>query len=92
MERSGLFIPVTRVDCAFRRRSSYDDPIRVRTRMTALGGRGCTFSYEVLNPGGDLLAEGATEHVFTNVKGRPARAAAEVVAALRRFRDEEAGT
>ena len=26
MERAGIFIPVTRVECAFRRRSSYDDP------------------------------------------------------------------
>jgi acyl-CoA thioester hydrolase len=86
MERSGIFIPVTRVECAFRRQSSYDDPIRVQTRMTALGGRGCTFAYEVVNPEGDLLAEGSTAHVFTNIEGRPARAGAEVVEVLRRFR------
>jgi acyl-CoA thioester hydrolase len=62
MERSGIFIPVTRVECA----------------------------YEIVNPDGELLAEGSTDHIFTNVEGRPARAAPEVVAALRRFRDEEA--
>ena len=92
MERDGIFIPVTRVECAFRHQSSYDDPIRVRTRMTALGGRGCTFAYEIVNPGGDLLAEGETEHIFTNAEGRPARAAAELVAVLRRFREGEAGS
>jgi acyl-CoA thioester hydrolase len=86
MERSGLFIPVTRVECAFRRRSSYDDPIRVLTRMTEVGGRGCTFGYEVLNPGADLLAEGATHHVFANAAGRPERASADVVGILERFR------
>ena len=90
LERSGIFIPVTRVECAFRRKSSYDDPIRVRTRMTQLGGRGCRFDYEIVNPEGELLAEGATEHIFTNAQGRPARAAAGVVAGLARFREEEA--
>jgi len=92
MERDGIYIPVTRVECAFRRQSSYDDPIRVVSRMTDLSGRGCTFAYEIVNPGGDLLAEGATEHIFTNAEGRPARAAAELVAVLRRFRDGEAGS
>ena len=86
MERSGLFIPVTRVECVFRRRSSYDDSVRVLTRMAELGGRGCTFGYEVRNPGGDLLAEGATHHVFTNAAGKPARASADVVGVLERFR------
>ena len=92
MERDGIFIPVTRVECAFRRQSSYDDPIRVVSRMTDLSGRGCTFAYEVVNPAGDLLAEGETAHIFTNAEGRPARAAAELVAVLRRFREGEAGS
>ena len=90
LERSGLFIPVTRAECAFRRRSSYDDPIRVLTRMSELGGRGCTFAYEVLNPAGDLLAEGATRHVFTDAAGKPTRGSATVVATLERFRASEA--
>jgi acyl-CoA thioester hydrolase len=92
MERSGLFIPVTRAECAFRRRSSYDDPIRVLTRMTELGARGCRFDYEVRNTGEELLAEGATQHVFTNAAGRPARAPGDVVAILESFRtDREPG-
>ncbi len=92
MERSGLYIPVTRVECAFRRRSSYDDPIRVVTRMAELGGRGCTFAYEVRNPAGDLLADGATRHVFTDAAGRPTRGAAEVLSGLARFRESEGST
>ena len=86
MERSGLFIPVTRAECSFRRRSSYDDPIRVVTRMSELSRRGCTFSYEVRNPAGDLLAEGATRHVFTDGAGRPSRGSESVVSALGGFR------
>ena len=86
MERSGLLIPVTRAECVFRRRSSYDDPIRVRTRMTELAGRGCRFAYEVVNPAGERLADGATSHVFTDPSGRPRRAPEEVLARLGNFR------
>ncbi|MEP6993609.1 MAG: thioesterase family protein [Acidobacteriota bacterium] len=86
MEKSGLFIPVTRVDCAFRRRSSYDDPIQVFTRMAELASRGCTFAYEIRNPEGELLADGATRHVFTDSQGRPRRGSEEVLRGLERFR------
>jgi acyl-CoA thioester hydrolase len=86
MERSGLLIPVTRVECTFRRRSSYDDPIRVETRMTELGGRGCRFGYEVLDPAGALLANGATSHVFTDAEGKPRRADKETLETLETFR------
>ncbi len=86
MERAGLFIPVTRVAAAFRRRSTYDDAIRVITRMARLGGRGCEFVYEVVGPDGDLLADGSTAHVFTDADGRPTRAPAAIVEALERFR------
>ena len=86
MERSGLFIPVTRVACAFRRRSSYDDPIRVVTRMTELSSRGCVFAYEVRSPAGDVLAEGSTRHVFMDASGRPRRAAEPLLRGLEAFR------
>ena len=86
MERAGLFIPVTRVDAAFRRRSSYDDAIRVVTAMAELSGRGCAFAYRVESPGGDLLADGGTRHVFTDAAGRPIRAPKDLVALLEAFR------
>jgi len=54
--------------------------------MTELGGRGCAFGYEVRDPGGVLLAEGATHHVFTDTAGRPRRAGADVLTTLGRFR------
>ena len=86
LERSGLFIPVTRVEGAFRRRSSYDDPIAIFTRMAELSGRGCGFSYEIRNPDGELLTDGWTRHVFADAAGRPRRASPEVVGVLERFR------
>ncbi len=87
MEKNGLFIPVTRVEASFRRRSSYDDPIRVITRMGTLSPRGCVFEYEIRDPEGQLLAEGSTHHVFTDPSGKPRRADPEVIAALQRYRE-----
>jgi acyl-CoA thioester hydrolase len=91
MEKGGLFIPVTRVEASFRRRSRYDDPIRVVTRMAELSGRGCVFGYEIRNPEDLLLAEGSTHHVFTDPGGRARRADPEVIAVLERFRGSEGG-
>jgi acyl-CoA thioester hydrolase len=88
MEKSGLFIPVTRVEASFRRRSSYDDPIRVITRMETLSPRGCVFQYEIRDPAGQLLAEGSTHHVFTDTSGRPRRADPALVATLQKYREE----
>jgi acyl-CoA thioester hydrolase len=88
MERAGLFIPVTRVEASFRRRSTYDDAIRVETRMAELSSRGCTFAYSVMGAAGDLLADGSTRHVFTDPSGRPRRSPAPILAVLERFRDE----
>jgi acyl-CoA thioester hydrolase len=86
MERAGLFIPVTRVEATFRRRSSYDDPIRVDSRMAELSGRGCTFGYEVRGTNDELLADGSTRHIFTGPTGKPRRAPAEILEPLERFR------
>ena len=86
MERAGLFIPVTRVEASFRRRSSYDDSIRIEARMAELSGRGCAFAYRVLGEEGELLADGSTSHIFTDPSGRPRRAPPEIVGALQGFR------
>jgi acyl-CoA thioesterase FadM len=86
MERAGLFIPVTRVEATFRRRSSYDDPVRIETRMAELSGRGCAFAYAVLGEGDELLADGSTRHIFTDPAGKPRRAPAGILEPLERFR------
>lgn len=88
MEKNGLFIPVTRVEASFRRKSSYDDPIRVITRMGTLSSRGCVFEYEIRDPSDQLLAEGSTHHVFMDPTGKPCRADPRVVAALQSYREE----
>jgi acyl-CoA thioester hydrolase len=87
MEDDGLLILVTRVECAYRRPARYDDRIVVRSRLTELSSRGVAFGYEVRGEGDALLADGSSRHVFADAAGRPARAPADVVAALQRFRD-----
>ena len=86
MERAGLFIPVTRVEAAFRRRSSYDDAVRIEARMAELSGRGCAFAYDVRGEGGELLADGSTRHIFTDPSGRPRTAPEDILGPLERFR------
>jgi acyl-CoA thioester hydrolase len=86
MEESGLWILVTRAECTYRRGARYDDAIRVRSRMTELGGRGLAFGYEVLDGEARLLADGSTRHVFADSSGRPRRAPAEILEALEKFR------
>ncbi|PYQ32876.1 MAG: acyl-CoA thioesterase [Acidobacteria bacterium] len=86
MEDSGLLILVTRVECVYRRPARYDDRVLVRARVTELASRGLAFAYDVLDENGRRLADGASRHVFADVKGRPARAPEEVLEVLERFR------
>jgi acyl-CoA thioester hydrolase len=87
MEDDGLLILVTRVECVYRRPARYDDRILVRAWLTELASRGVAFRYEVEGEGGALLADGSSRHVFADVAGKPARAPAELVEALGRFRE-----
>jgi len=89
LEDAGLLILVTAVECRYRRSARYDDPIRVRARLTELGGRGLAFGYEVVNEGGAVLAQGTTRHVFADINGKLRRAPAEIVGALEAFRSRE---
>ena len=87
MEDDGLLILVTRVECAYRRPARYDDRIVVAARLTELASRGVAFRYEVRGEEDVLLADGSSRHVFADAAGRPARAPADVVAALQKFRE-----
>jgi acyl-CoA thioester hydrolase len=86
LEAAGIRIPVTGLECKYRRPARYDDALRVRTRLPDLSPRGLTFSYEVVGADETLLADGSTHHVFADAAGRLRRAPAEVLEALERFR------
>jgi acyl-CoA thioester hydrolase len=66
------FIVVTESKCRYRRPARYDDPLRIRTRVTSAKSRMITFGYEILHDEtGELLATGETIHVVCNSNGRP---------------------
>jgi acyl-CoA thioester hydrolase len=74
MEREGILILVTGVDCRYRRSASYDDEVTIRTRMGDTGSRGLSFFYEIVrSDDGALLAEGSTRHIFVDGNGKPIR-------------------
>jgi acyl-CoA thioester hydrolase len=70
--KDDCFIVVAESSCRYRKPARYDEVIRVRTRITRGTTRMCRLEYEVLNDAsGELLATGATTHVFCDRTGRP---------------------
>ena len=71
-KQDGLCIIVAEVRCRYHAPARYDDEIEVFTRLSAMRRRVITFEYEVRRQNdGDLLAEGETVHVITDMSGRP---------------------
>lgn len=66
------FTVVAEAKCRYRRPARYDDPLRIRTRVTSVKSRVITFGYEILHDETkELLVTGETIHVVCNAKGRP---------------------
>ena len=66
------FTVVAESKCRYRRPARYDDPLRIRARVTSAKSRVITFGYEILHDETkDLLATGETIHVVCDSKGRP---------------------
>jgi acyl-CoA thioester hydrolase len=86
LEESGVRIPVTGLECKYRRPARYDDDLRVRTTLPELSARGLRFAYEVVDREERLMADGSTRHVFADVLGRLRRAPEPLLELLERFR------
>jgi len=66
------FTVVAEAKCRYRRPARYDDPLRIRTRVTSAKSRVITFGYEILNDETkELLVTGETIHVVCSSQGRP---------------------
>jgi acyl-CoA thioester hydrolase len=71
-KEDGLCIIVAEARCRYKAPAKYDDEIEVRTRITHVRRRVITFAYEIYRkPEDELLAEGETVHVITDLSGRP---------------------
>jgi acyl-CoA thioester hydrolase len=66
------FIVVAESKCRYLRPARYDDPLRIRTRVSEFKRRTIRFHYEIVHDEtGDLLATGETVHVVCDSHGRP---------------------
>ncbi|HTQ80552.1 MAG TPA: thioesterase family protein [Thermoanaerobaculia bacterium] len=73
IERMGYLLMVTGVEARYRKPARYGDTVRVTCWAERLSSRGLRFAYEV-SKDGELLATGATEHIWVEkATGRPSR-------------------
>ena len=67
----GIVFPIVEVQCKYRQSAHFDEIIRVEATLSEFSRAKLCFSYRVLRDADDvLLAEGATQNVFTNMDGR----------------------
>ena len=73
IEKMGYLLMVTAVEMRLRQPARYGDTVQVVCWGERLASRGVRFAYEVRR-GDDLLATGATEHIWVEAAtGRPCR-------------------
>jgi acyl-CoA thioester hydrolase len=71
-KEDGLCIIVAEVRCRYKAPARYDDEIEVRTCVRQVRRRVIVFGYEIYRRDGDeILAEGETVHVITDLEGHP---------------------
>jgi acyl-CoA thioester hydrolase len=69
---AGYHLPVVEALLRYRRPARYDDLLLLRCAVEPPRGVRLRIAYRVEREG-ELLAEGRTDHAFTNAAGRPAR-------------------
>ncbi len=74
MEEWGIRMPVLAVSVRYLTPALYDDELTVSAKLVEVSGVRFRFDYEVRRDGDDtLLCTGTTEHVATDLAGRPRR-------------------
>ncbi|MDD5504550.1 MAG: thioesterase family protein [Candidatus Omnitrophica bacterium] len=68
----GLRLMVVRAQCCYRMPARYDDLLDIDCFIPEVGNTSVTFACNIFR-GDDLLAEGSTVHVCTDVLGKPRR-------------------
>lgn len=83
LEAQGLMLVVAEAKIRYRSAAAYDDPVRVRLRVTELRGKIVRFAYRVEHAeGGRLLVTGETTHVCLGPDLKPMTIPDWVAAAL----------
>jgi len=86
----GLHLPVIEALVRYRRPARYDDELVVRAAPSRIGGVRLRVDYRV-ERGGVLIAEGHTEHAFTDAGGRVQRPPPDVQEIFARLAAEHGG-
>jgi len=82
MEGSGLFLPVVESLCRYRDPVTYDDVLKISTRLQELRRVRITLAYRACKENDTLSAEGYTVHALLNREGKPIPFPADLRAAL----------
>ncbi len=71
---AGILFPIIDVHCKYRQSAHFDETIRIEATLVDFSRAKLCFAYRVLRDTDDeLLAEGSTQNVFTDEKGRITR-------------------
>lgn len=74
LEQSGISLAVSEVQVRYRAAAFFDDELLIRTALTGIRSRRCSFSYAVYRPEDEnLLATAVTLHTPTDEEGRALR-------------------
>ena len=82
IERSGVLLPVTRLEVEYRAAAHYEETVRIETRVESARSRSVRFAYEIIGPGERLLAQARTDLACIDGEGRTRRIPQEVREAL----------
>jgi len=72
VEKSGYHLPLSETGIKYLKPALYDDVLTIVACVSMQKGARLRFKYEIQR-NGELLAEGFTEHVFTNSNLRPVK-------------------
>lgn len=70
LEDRGYFLVIAKVEVKYKSPAYYDDVLTIRTTVTRATPVRLEHKYEVLRPGGKLVAEGATTLACVDREGR----------------------
>lgn len=73
-EKQGYFLPVVEANIQYRKPSTYDDLLKIRTSVSEFGRSKMRFEYQVFDEKKiHVLASGYTVHVFVDREMKPLR-------------------
>ncbi|WP_299224345.1 thioesterase family protein [uncultured Psychroserpens sp.] len=74
MEDEGVMLPVISLTINYKKSASYDDLIKVKTKLVKTPSVKIEFDYEILNENDEILTTGNSVLVFIDInKNRPTR-------------------